>query len=76
MSNLLRAVSLLAVLHPRLLSDTSSAMTHGRCHELLPMMVVTLVCMPQVYTSGVWEMVQCSEVLTFLSSQIFHTLHW
>jgi hypothetical protein len=39
------------LLHPRVLSDTSLVVTHGRCHELLPMTVVIKACIPRSHTS-------------------------
>jgi hypothetical protein len=66
-TSLHRAVPLQVIQHPRVLSNISSTMKHGRYHELLPMMMVTSTCKPRFHTSQVWEMVWYREVLIFLS---------
>jgi hypothetical protein len=71
MSNPCRAVSLPAIQHPWVPSNTSLAKICGRCHELLPMMTVTLTCMPHSHTSPELGMVQYNEAITSLSLQIF-----
>jgi hypothetical protein len=70
MSNLTRVVPLPVIPHPRVPSGTSSTVTHERCHGLMPMMVVTPDYMPRFHTSQEWGMVQCNEVIAFLSFQI------
>jgi hypothetical protein len=70
MSSLPRAVSLQAIQHPRVPSSTFSAVMHGRCCELLPMMVTSQAYMPQFHISQGWGMTRCSKVPTSLSSQI------
>jgi hypothetical protein len=69
MSNLLRAVPLPVIQHPRLPSSTSLAEIYGRCRELLPTMVVTPTYMPWFHTSQEWGMVWCNEVIASLSPQ-------
>jgi hypothetical protein len=63
-------VPLPAIQHLRVPSNTSLAKIRGKCHELLPMTVVTLTCMPPSHTSPELEMVQYNEVIAFLSLQI------
>jgi hypothetical protein len=70
MSNPCRAVPLPVIQHPRVLSNTSLAAIRGRYRELLPMMVVTLTCMPPSHTSTEFETVQYNEVIASLSLQI------
>jgi hypothetical protein len=70
MSNLTRVVQPPVIPHPRVPSSTSSVVTHGRHCELLPMTVVTTAYMPRFHTSQEWGMVQCNEVIAFLSLQI------
>jgi hypothetical protein len=70
MSNTCRAVPLPVIQYPRVASNTSLAVIHGRCRELLPMMVVTLTCMPPSHTSPELGMVQYNEVTVSLSLQI------
>jgi hypothetical protein len=70
MSNLTQAASLPIIPHPRVPLSTSSAATRGRCHGLLPMMVVTPAFMPRFHTSQEWGMIQCNEVIASLSLQI------
>jgi hypothetical protein len=70
MSNLTRVVPPPVIPHLRVPSSTSSAVTRERCHGLLPMMVVTLTYMPRLHTSQERGMVQCNEVIAFLSFQI------
>jgi hypothetical protein len=70
MSSLSRVVPLPAIQHPRVPSNTSLAEIHGRCHELLPMTVVTPTCMPPFHTSQELGMVQYNEVIASLSLQI------
>jgi hypothetical protein len=70
MSNLTRVVPPPVTPYPQVPSSTSSAVTHGRCHGLLSMMVVTPAYVPQFHTSQEWEMIQCNEVIASLSLQI------
>jgi hypothetical protein len=70
MSNLTRVVPPPVIPHPWVPSSTSSVATCGRCRRLLPMTVVTLAYMPWFHTSQEWRMVQCNEVIAFLSLQI------
>jgi hypothetical protein len=70
MSNLSRVVPLPVIPQPRVPSSTTLAAICGRCHELLPMMVVTPACMPRFHTSQEWGMVQCNKVIASLSVQI------
>jgi hypothetical protein len=70
MSNLCRAVPLPVIQYPRVASNTSLAMIRGRCRELLPMMVVTLTCMPPSHTSPELGMVQYNEAIASPSLQI------
>jgi hypothetical protein len=62
--------------HPHVSSSTSLAMIRGRYHELLPTMVVISTCITRFHTSQVWERVQCSEVLIFLSLQTSSRPSW
>jgi hypothetical protein len=48
----------------------SLAEIHGRCHELLPMTVVTLIYMPPFQTSRELGMVQYNKVIASLLLQI------
>jgi hypothetical protein len=70
MSSPFRVVPLSAIQHPQVPSSTSLAEIHGRCHELLPMMVVTPTCLPRFHTSQELGMVQYNEVIASLSLQI------
>jgi hypothetical protein len=65
-----RVVPLLAIQHPYVPSNTSLAEIRGRCHELLPMTVVTLTCMPPSHTSPELRIVQYNKVIASLSFQI------
>jgi hypothetical protein len=56
--------------YPRVTSNTYLATIRARCHELLPIMVVTLTCMPPSHTSPELGMVQYNEVIASLSLQI------
>jgi hypothetical protein len=67
MSSLSRVVPLLAIQHPWVPSNTSLAEICGRSRELLPMMVVTLTCMPPFHTSQELGMVKYNEVIASLS---------
>jgi hypothetical protein len=71
MSNLCRAVPLPVIQYARVASNTSLAAIRGRCRELLPIMVVTLTCMPPSHTSPELGMVQYNEVITSLPLRIF-----
>jgi hypothetical protein len=71
MSSLSRVVPLSAIQHPRVPTNTSLAEIHERCHELLPMTVVTPTCIPPFHTSQELEIVQYNEVIASLSLQIF-----
>jgi hypothetical protein len=70
MSNLTQVMPPPVIPHPWVASSTSSAVTRGRCHGLLPMTVVTTAYMPRFHTSQEWGMVQCNEVIASLSLQI------
>jgi hypothetical protein len=70
MSNPCRVVPFPAIQHPWVPSNTSLAEIHERCRELLPVMVVTLTCMPPSHTSPELGMVQYNEVIASLSFQI------
>jgi hypothetical protein len=70
MSNPCRVVSLPVIQHPRVPSNTSLAEIRGRCHELLPVTVVTLTSMPPSHTSPELGMVQYNKVIASLSLQI------
>jgi hypothetical protein len=70
MSSPSRVVPLPAIQHPLMPSNTSLAEICGRCHELLPMIVVTPTCMPHFHTSQELGMVQYNEVIASLSLQI------
>jgi hypothetical protein len=61
MSSPSRVVSLSAIQHPRVPSNTTLAEICGRCHELLPMTVVTPTCMPLFHTSQELGMIQCNK---------------
>jgi hypothetical protein len=65
-----RVVPLPAIQHPRVPSNTSLAEIHGKYRELLPMTVVTPICMPPFHISSEIGMVQYNEVIAFLSLQI------
>jgi hypothetical protein len=69
MSSLSQVVPLSAIQHPRVPSNTSLADIRGRCHELLPMMVVTPICMPPFHTAQELGMVQYNEVIASLLLQ-------
>jgi hypothetical protein len=70
MSSPSRVVPLPAIQHPRVPSNTSLAEIRRRCHELLPMTVVTLTSMPPFHTSQELGMVQCNEVIASFLLQI------
>jgi hypothetical protein len=70
MSSLPRVVPLPAIQHSRVPSNTSLAKICERYHELLPIMVVTLTCMPPSHTSQELWMVQYNKVIASLSLQI------
>jgi hypothetical protein len=70
MSNPCRVVPLLVIQYPRVASNTSLVVIRGRCCELLPIMMVTLTCMPPSHTSTELGMVQYNEVIASLSLQI------
>jgi hypothetical protein len=70
MSSPSRVVPLPVIQYPWVPSNTSLAEIRGRCHELLPMTVVTPTCMPPFYTSQELGMVQYNEVITSHSLQI------
>jgi hypothetical protein len=70
MSSPSRVVLLPAIQHPRVPSNTFLAEIHGRCHELLPMTVVTPTFTPPFHTSQELGMVQYNEVIASLSLQI------
>jgi hypothetical protein len=69
MSSLPWAASLYAIEHLWVPLSTSSAVTYGRYHELLPTTVVSPAFMPCFHISQGWGIVWCSEVPTLLSSQ-------
>jgi hypothetical protein len=63
-------VPLPIIQHPQVPSNTYLAEIRGRCHELLPMTVVTTTCIPPFHTSQELGMVQYNEVIASLSLQI------
>jgi hypothetical protein len=70
MSSLSQAVPLPAIQHPWVPSSTSLAEIRGRCHELLPMTVVTPTSMPPFHTSQELGIAQYNGVIASLSLQI------
>jgi hypothetical protein len=70
MSSPSQAVPLPAIRHPWVPSNTSLVEIRARCRELLPMTVVTPICMPPFHTSQELGMVQYNEVIASLLLQI------